>query len=149
MPQRTVLLAEPDARLRTEWRAGLEGLGLHVREASDGGSALRAIQHSQVSLLVAELYLTTGTESCLVRAARHEAALNSVKILVITDRALDEDRTWALSAGADAYLVKPIRLSRMLQVAAQLAASRRPSRGELLSGQTHGTAPLRSASRVS
>jgi CheY-like chemotaxis protein len=144
MPQRTVLLAEPDARLRTEWRAGLEGLGLHVREASDGGSALRAIQHSQVSLLVAELYLPTGTESCLVRAARHEPALQSVKILVVTNSMLDADREWALSAGADAYLVKPVLVSRMLQVAAQLAASRRPSRGQVLSGQTaRRTTPLR------
>ena len=32
----------------------------------------------------------------------------------------EEDRAWALSAGADAYLVKPIQLGRMLQVASRL-----------------------------
>ena len=43
----------------------------------------------------------------------------------------DADRVWALAAGADAYLVKPIRVGRLLQIAARLATTRNQSRGEL------------------
>jgi DNA-binding response OmpR family regulator len=128
---KTVLLAEPDARLRAAWRSGLDGMGFHVRECGDGANALQVALRSDVSLLITELYLPSGTHKCLVRAARREPGLNRVKILVISDCATEEDRQWALSAGADAYLVKPILLGRMLQVASQLATTRNQSRGEL------------------
>ena len=111
MSQKTVLLAEPDARLRAEWRAGLAALGLHVREASDGGSAIRAALHSEVALLVTELYLPTGIETCLVRATRREPALRRVKILVVTSHSLDNDRTWALAAGATLVLQDEFRIT--------------------------------------
>ncbi|HEX4682440.1 MAG TPA: response regulator [Gemmatimonadaceae bacterium] len=129
--QRTILLAEPDGRLRESWRSGLLGMGFEVREHADAPGALRAALRSEVSLLVTELYLNSGTERCLVRAVRREPGLRRVKILVVSQHGSDDDRAWALAAGADAYLVKPVRLGRMLQVAARLASSRTQSRGEL------------------
>ena len=129
--RRTILLAEPDARLRASWRTGLDAMGFHVRESSDGPNALRTALGSDVALLVTELYLPSGSERCLVRAVRREPGLRRLKILVVSEHAADEDRGWALSAGADAYLIKPILLGRMLQVAARLATSRQQSRGEL------------------
>jgi DNA-binding response OmpR family regulator len=129
--QRTILLAEPDAHLRDAWRGGLRAMGFAVRESSDGAGALRAALRTEVSLLITELYLPSGAERCLVRAARREPGLRRVKILVVSQHGSDDDRNWALSAGADAYLIKPIRLGRMLQVAARLATSRQQSRGEL------------------
>ncbi len=140
--QRTILLAEPDARLRGTWQAGLVGMGFHVRENADGSAALRTALGSEINLLIAELYLATGIERCLVRAARREPGLRRMKILVISDHGSEEDRGWALSAGADAYLIKPVRLGRMLQVAARLATSRNQSRGEVRAAQhtTHSMA---------
>jgi len=129
--QRTILLVEPDAPLRESWRAGLVAMGFHVREAGDAGGALSTAMRSQVDLLVTELYLPTAADRCLVRASRREPALRQMKILVISDHATADDRNWALAAGADAYLVKPVRLGRMLQVAGRLAMSRHRSRGQV------------------
>ncbi|HEY9226950.1 MAG TPA: response regulator [Gemmatimonadaceae bacterium] len=134
--QRTILLAEPDARLRATWRVGLDAMGFAVREASDGATALRTALRSEIALLVTELYLPSGAEKCLVRAARLEAGLKRVMILVVSLHAGNEDRQWALAAGADAYLIKPIRLGRLLQVAARLATTRHQSRGELRAPHT-------------
>jgi DNA-binding response OmpR family regulator len=134
--RRTILLAEPDPRLRAAWRTGLDAMGFDVRESADGPNALRTALRSDVALLVTELYLPSGAERCLVRAARREPGLKRLKILVISDHGADEDRSWALSAGADAYLIKPVRLGRMLQVAARLATSRQQSRGELRGAAT-------------
>lgn len=129
--QRTILLAEPDAELRDTWRDGLLGMGFQVRESADGAVALQTALRSEVSLLITELYLPSGAERCLVQAARREPGLKRVKILVVSDHTSEDDRSWALAAGADAYLVKPVRLGRMLQIAARLATSRQQSRGEL------------------
>lgn len=129
--QRTILLAEPEVRLRATWRAGLAGMGFQVLECADGAAALRLALHSEVNLLITELYLPAGAERCLVRATRAERGLRRVKILVVSDHDATEDRNWALSAGADAYLIKPVRLGRMLQVSARLATSRQQSRAEL------------------
>jgi DNA-binding response OmpR family regulator len=138
--QRTILLAEPDAPLREAWRSGLAAMGFHVRESADAGSALSMAMRSQVDLLVTELYLPTPADRCLVRATRREAALRHMKILVVSDHATADDRNWALSAGADAYLVKPVRLGRMLQVAGRLAMSRERSRGEVRAHETRSRA---------
>jgi DNA-binding response OmpR family regulator len=130
MHQRTILVVEPDSPLRAEWRAGLQGMGFHVKEGSDATSGLRAALGTEVALLITELYLPSKAGRCLVRAVRRETTLSRLKILVVTGHSSDDDRAWALANGADAYLVKPIRLGRMLQVSAQLATTRAPSRGE-------------------
>lgn len=129
--QRTILLAEPDARLRGTWRAGLDAMGFRILESSDGVSALSMALRSEVNLLITELYLSSEHEQCLVRAVRRERGLRRVKILVISAHGSTDDRQWALTAGADAYLIKPVRLGRMLQVSARLATSRQQSRAEL------------------
>lgn len=136
--QRTILLAEPDARLRETWRDGLSAMGFRVLESADAQTALRVALRSEVNLLITELYLPTEDERCLVRAARGERGLRRVKILVVSDHGASDDRSWALSAGADAYLVKPVRLGRMLQVSARLATSRQQSRAELRAAPRQG-----------
>ena len=128
--QRTILLAEPDSRLRAAWRSGLSAMGFHVLESSDGAGALNISLRSEINLLVTELYLPSGTHRCLVRATRREPGLRRVKILVVSSHEAPDDRKWALSAGADAFLSKPVPLGRMLQLSSQLATSRQQSRGE-------------------
>jgi CheY-like chemotaxis protein len=130
MQQRTILLVEPDSALRATWRVGLQSMGFALIEAGDAPSGLRAALGSEVTLLVTELYLPSTGSRCLVSAARREPGLRRLKILVVTDHAADDDRAWALTTGADAYLLKPVRLGRMLQVSARLATTRGPSRAE-------------------
>lgn len=128
--QRTILIAEPDRALRRTWRVGLAGMGFDVMESVDGADALRTARGAEIDLLITELYLASGGERCLVRAARREAALQRLKVLVVSSHADTSDREWALDAGADAYLIKPVRIGRMLQVSSRLATSRQPSRAQ-------------------
>lgn len=136
--QRTILLAEPDTALRAQWSGQLTAMGFRVLETGDGASALKMALRSEVNLLITELYLDTNGDRCLVHAARQEPGLRRVKILVVTEHGTAEDRQWALAAGADAYLIKPVPLGRILQVSARLAASRQQSRAEVrAAGATH------------
>ena len=128
--QRRILIAEPESALRATWHSALSEMGFRVSESATGTAALQIAMHTEISLLITELYLATGDERCLVRAARREPGLRRVKILAISNHSTDDDRAWALTAGADGYLIKPVRLGRVLQVAARLATSRQPSRAK-------------------
>ena len=128
MHQRIILLAEPDSKSRSLLRRGLEGVGHSVMEASSGRSAFQMALQSEIALLVTELYLATDAERCLVRAIGQASGLRRMKVLAYTSHAASTDREWALRAGADAYLVKPTPLGRLLQVAGLLASSRSPAR---------------------
>jgi DNA-binding response OmpR family regulator len=128
--QRSILIAEPESALRATWQSSLSAMGFHVSESVSGTAALHIAMNTEINLLITELYLSTGAERCLVWAARQEQALRRVKILAISNHSRDEDRTWALTSGADGYLIKPVRLGRMVQVAARLATSRQQSRAK-------------------
>ena len=130
LPERRVLIAEPDSAVRAAWQSALVSMGFRVSVSASGVAALDIAMRGEISLLITELYLSSGVERCLVRAVRREPALRRMKILAVSSHANDDDRVWALAAGADAYLTKPIRLGRLLQVAGSLATSRRQSRGE-------------------
>jgi CheY-like chemotaxis protein len=59
---------------------------------------------------------------------RREAALRRVRILAVSSHVGGDDRAWALTGGADAYLTKPVRLGQLLQVTRTLTAVRRRMR---------------------
>lgn len=126
--EKTIVLADTDTHHRQLLRRGLEGLGYPVVEAGDGASAMRATRSREVSLVVTELYMATEGQPCLVRSLRRAADLRYVKVLVLTDQGSARDRDWAVSEGADAYLLKPTLLGRVLEVAGGLAHSRTAAR---------------------
>ena len=134
--QRSILIAEPESALRATWQSALSEMGFRVSVSVSGTAALEIAMHTEISLLITELYLKTGDERCLVRAARRQPALRRVKILAVSNHSTDDDRAWALTSGADGYLIKPVRLGRMLQVTARLASSRQQSRAKFR--QTNG-----------
>lgn len=103
-------------------------MGYPVFEAGAGDSALQVLDKHDVGLVVMELYLKAAVDPCLLRFIRRTKALRRVKVLVLTDHGAAADQAWATREGADAYLIKPTRLDRILQVATQLASSRTPAR---------------------
>jgi len=124
-PQRRILIAEPASALRATWQSALAAMGFGVSETDNGTAALDIAMRSDVCLLITELYLPSGIDRCLVRAMRREAALRRVRILAVSSHTGSDDRVWALAGGADAYLIKPVRLGQLLQVAGTLTALRR------------------------
>jgi CheY-like chemotaxis protein len=128
MQRKTIVIADSDAHVRSEIRRGLEAMGFPVVEAPNGETALRALCAWEVGLLVTDLYLPTGTEPCLVRSLRRDAALRGIKVLVVTGHGGTRDRDWAVREGADAFLARPTELGRVLQLANRLASSRGPAR---------------------
>ena len=124
MYQRTILLADPDPEIRAMLQRGLDLMGYVVLEVESGDAAMALMLRTEIALLLTELYVPTGDTPCLVSAVRRIPALRRMKVLVYSAFATAEDREYALSAGADAYLTKPTRVGQLLQVAGRLAQSR-------------------------
>jgi two-component system chemotaxis response regulator CheY len=117
----TILLVDPDARARALLAKQLQSVATDVVQASDGATALDVLKSVDVKVVVTELYLPTGDHACLVQAIRSNPKLRRTRAVAHTHRCLPPDREWAMTAGADAYLIKPTRAERMRYVVSRLA----------------------------
>lgn len=117
----TILLVDPDTRARALLAKQLGSVATDVVQASDGAAALEVLGSRDVKVVVTELYLPVGSHACLVQAIRANPKLRRTRAVAHTHRCLPPDREWAMTVGADAYLIKPTRAERMRYVVSRLA----------------------------
>jgi len=120
----SVLLVDPDARMRALLAEQLTSIGCAVMQASDGDAAMQLINANEVRLVVTELYLRTGEDADLIHAIRRSKGLKRTRTMAHTSKATAADRDWAMRAGADAYLIKPTRAERFRYVVSRLATTK-------------------------
>ncbi len=120
-----ILVADDAAPLRLLLRRALEGAGHAVVEAADGEHALAlAVAHRpRVAILDVRMPGRTGLEVC--RAIRRQSALRETRVIVNTGNGLPADAADAHAAGADAFLEKPFRFARLLDLVAGFTAGHR------------------------
>lgn len=109
-----VLLAEDHALIRAGLRLLLEQTGEVnvVAEASDGAEALRLLALHRPDIAVLDIAM--GAISGLEVAARVQAELPEVRVIILSMHATDSYVQQALHAGAKGYLLKdaaPVELS--------------------------------------
>ena len=93
------------ARLVESW---LQAAGYDCKVFSTGQSLLDSINASVFDLLLIDWELPDINGPEVMQKIRHEFSINT-PIIFITSRDSEEDIVKALNAGADDYLVKPIR----------------------------------------
>lgn len=133
-----VLLVDPDARSRALLAQQLTPLGAEILQCADGPTAIAIASQRPVTVVITELYLTTGDDECLVHAIRRDPTFRRTRVLAHTSRSTAADREWAMRAGADAYLIKPTRFERMRYVVGRLTSAR----------ESHWRAPVTSSGAV-
>lgn len=106
-PTYTALVIEDYRSERLLIKRQLHRLAFHVLEAADGRSAMRCLGESPLDLICLDLMLPDVTGLQICEFIRGSSAHHDVPILVMSGRALPEDRAQAEQAGASAYLVKP------------------------------------------
>ena len=107
-----ILLAEDELRIRAFLVRGLREEGFVLEEAADGAAARRLLSAAQFDLLVLDWMLPTLSGLALLKELR--AAGDMTPVLMLTARDAVADRTLALNAGADDYLVKPFAFEELL-----------------------------------
>lgn len=96
---------EPNIVLSLEFL--MTQMGLDVRVAKDGESALEEIGRLPPDLVLLDVMLPKcdGYEVC--RKIRADPRLNRIKVVMLTAKGRDAEREKGLAAGADDYITKP------------------------------------------
>src|SRR5882724_621845 len=102
----TVLIIEDDADNRTTLAKLFATDGWKVLEANDGDTGLELALHNRPELILCDLLMPKLNGFQVCRSIREQ--LQPTKIIVLSGRDYGVDRTTALQAGADEYLLKPI-----------------------------------------
>ena len=120
-----VLVADDDRAVREALERALQLHGYEVALASDGDTALTAVDTRTPDAVVLDVMMPGLDGLDVTRRLRREG--NRIPILLLTARDAIGDRVEGLDAGADDYLPKPYDLEELL---ARLRALLRRSKPE-------------------
>jgi two-component system KDP operon response regulator KdpE len=107
----TILVVEDELPIRRFLRAGLEGQGYTLLEATTGQQAVTEAATRLPDLILLDLGLPDISGFDVVRRVREWSAM---PIIVLSARGQDGDKVAALDAGADDYVTKPFSMPELL-----------------------------------
>jgi len=118
----TLLVAEDSATVRRLVCARLVADGYEVIEAEDGEQALQLTVSERPAALVLDKVMPKMDGFEVVRQLREREDTRTVPIVMLTERAGEDDVVGGLSLGVDEYMPKPfspkelsVRLARLLE----------------------------------
>jgi two-component system phosphate regulon response regulator PhoB len=103
----SVLVVEDEPQVQELVAVNLEHFGHHVRRASTAEEAEAAIRVALPDVVVLDWMLPGESGIAFARRLRADARTRDLPILMLTARALEQDKISGLEAGADDYLTKP------------------------------------------
>ena len=120
-----ILIVDDDGDLRTLLGLCFLRRGHSIVVASNGAAALECLAVHQPDLLVTDVNMPVMGGLELLRHVRANGH-RDLPVIVLTARS--DQRVAAAAAGADAFLVKPIPLRELAEVAERLLRERRAPR---------------------
>jgi two-component system, OmpR family, KDP operon response regulator KdpE len=120
----SVLVVDDELSLRKVIRSSLVAAGFAVEEAETGNEAMAAIREKSIDIVLLDINMPgiSGVEACRqIRTLAPRAG-----IVMISVRDSEQDKVWALDAGADDYITKPFRFRELV---ARLGAVLRRTKG--------------------
>jgi len=116
----SVLIADDEPYVVELVRVTLEDDRVRVFEAADGQTALAVAEALAIDLVLLDVHLPdlNGLEVC--RALRANPRSATVRIVMLTAAAQQDDVMRGLAAGADDYLTKPFSPVRLLSLVDRL-----------------------------
>ncbi len=114
-----LLIAEDQPDNRLLLRKLLEPLGFDLREAIDGGEAVRVFEEWSPHLIWMDIRMPVLDGLEATRRIRAIGAGANVKIVALTAHALEEERNAILAAGCDDFIRKPYRDSEIYDALAR------------------------------
>ena len=124
---RVAVLDDDEAQLELG-RYALEGMGHDFHGFADGKTLLRALRRESFDLLILDWQLPDISGIDVMHWARQNLE-ERVPILFVTNRSAESDVIEGLSAGADDFMVKPIRVGELTARVNALLRRAYPQRG--------------------
>ena len=103
----TILVVEDEPQVQELVAVNLEHAGHRVRRAATAGEAESSIREQLPDVLIVDWMLPDESGLSLTRRLRENERTRSLPILMLTARAMEQDKISGLEAGADDYLTKP------------------------------------------
>ncbi|MDO5693863.1 MAG: response regulator [Pseudomonadota bacterium] len=121
----TLLVADDEPNIVISLEYLMKREGYHVLVAANGDEALETIVRERPDLVLLDVMMPgkSGFEVC--QAVREDAALEGVRILMLTAKGRDTDISKGLALGADAYMTKPFSTRELVQKVSEMLAAPR------------------------
>ncbi|HVP78336.1 MAG TPA: response regulator [Thermodesulfobacteriota bacterium] len=122
-----VLIVDDERDLVAMVAYNLGKKGYQISTAYNGFEAWEKIESEKPDLLILDLMMPDldGWELCRLVRRSQTKEINDIGILMLTARAMPEDRVYGLEIGADDYLTKPFSLSELILRVEKLAGKRK------------------------
>ena len=118
-----VLVVDDDEVIRRLIAVNLQLEGFDVSTAVDGQDCLEKVADIDPAVITLDVMMPRldGWETAVQLRKSPETA--HIKVLLITARAQEDDKTRGAHVGADAYLTKPFDPNEMIRVVRELAGA--------------------------
>ena len=93
-----------------------------IQQAEHGVDALAKLEETAYDLLVVDINMPVLDGLKLVSAVRSNERTKDIPIVIATTRGQDVDRKKAMDLGADAYIVKPVNGTNLIDITTRLLA---------------------------
>ena len=121
----SILLAEDNPTNQFIIARSLERRGVEVDVVENGAEALERLEAGDYALVIMDIQMPVVSGDTAIRRIRaRKDARARVPIIALTANATPEAMLAVLSAGADAYMTKPVRLDALYTKIVELVATR-------------------------
>jgi two-component system chemotaxis response regulator CheY len=122
--KKRILMVEDAGLVRLYYRDILEKAGYEVFEALNGVEAMEKLLQQPVDLIVVDVNMPQMDGLSFLKVLRRQALpLGSTPAIIASTESEDQDMAAARTAGANYYLVKPLRQEILKEFAALLTGS--------------------------
>ncbi len=115
-----VLIIDDAATVRMYHRNILQQAGFSTEEAINGLEALEKAHTNHFDLYLVDVNMPKMDGYTFIRKLRESTEIEQAPAVMISTEAEDEDEVKAYLAGANLYLIKPIRPEQLLEFASLL-----------------------------
>ena len=120
MSTRKILIVEDEPELREFLKMRLEANGYDVVGAADGKEGFEKAHGEKPDLILLDLMLPKIDGYWVCNLLKHDKRHEHIPIIIITAKSGEENVKLAMDCGADAYMVKPFEIQKLLAKIASL-----------------------------
>jgi DNA-binding response OmpR family regulator len=116
LPNESILIIDDSLLYRTLLSQCFKIAGWRVFQADTGNTGLAKAREVLPSYIICDMVMPDGGGMDVVKGVRADARLQNTKIVMFTGSDNAEERDAALGAGANAYLVKPVKVEEIFSL---------------------------------
>lgn len=118
-----VLLVEDHPIMRVFARKILEPY-FFIKEASDGVEGLQELSKGKFDMMISDVMMPHLDGFELLEKVKNDKVLKDISVIMLTARAEEEDKLFALTMGVDDYMLKPFSPNELLARAKNILQNR-------------------------